>query len=661
MTAPEKRFAISDGTTGVPPTTAASSGLPWSERVLTSTSSGVTVRRGYGWMIRCVVAAFIWGLLLLVPVMSHRGWPANHDSTAPVTRMAAILGQWKIGHWIPVWSTHEQFGHGSPMPALYHKTFSYLSAAVLGATGGHPKAALVAPVLLLMVVAFCGMAFCLRHALGGRYPWLWLVGSATFVASNYATMDWFVRGALAEFAAFALIPWLLGWCLLLVGEGRWHWWIGPLLALLALSHSGLGLFGLLPLGIALALALLRWRWSNARRWIVPAASSIGAATLLVLPFALPMLAMGRFSRIDLLVKHPGFQPRTNHIDWWRYFWDPGWTWDAEWTSLTVPLDTACLLLLPIYLVLLVPRWRNAGAVGADARQRNNGVAAAPGWTAAFLLGTIATMAWLQRPSAFWVYEVVPGAAYLQFAWRLISYITPVLVICACIGLGWLASLSAASGSGRQRGPALVAAGVLAAAMLGWTAYPKMWWNRLQDGWISPQAIASEAQQQGDHVALGEFLPLVDWPEPSNRELTAHVQQAKAFLTKPLPVDEEGAGRCSATPSSARQPPERRSDEWRVVCARAGFATLPVFLAPGMKVQMHNTDAANAGWVLATATRSCADPRLKLALPAGASEVRVVFPTWGRTVRTAFTRPVFDFRRDCAPGAGNHAAKPLPGR
>ena len=615
---------------------------------------------GRAWVTRCLAAAFVWALLLLAPVMSHRGWPVNHDSAAPVARMAAIVGQWKIGHWIPVWSTHEQFGHGSPTPALYHKTFSYLSAAVLGATGGHVKAALVVPVLLLMVVAFCGMVFCLRHALGGRYPWLWLTGGATLVASNYATIDWLVRGAMAEFAAFALIPWLLGWCLLLIGEGRWRWWIGPLLALLALSHSSLGLFGLLPLGIALALALLRWRWSHARRWTVAAATSIGVASLLVLPFALPMLAMGRSSRIDLLIKHPGFQPRTNQVDWWRYFWDPHQAWDADWTSLTVPLDTACLLLLPLYLVLLVLRRRNASAGGVNARQRSHVVAAAPGWTAAFLLGTMAIMVWLQSASAFWVYEVVPGAAYLQFAWRLISYITPVLVICACIGLGWLASWSAAPGSGRQRrGPAWVAAGVLAAAMLGWTAYPKMDWSRLQHAWISPQTLESEAQQQGNYVALGEFLPLVDWPAPSNHELNAPVQQAEAFLAKPLPVDEGGAGPCSATPSSTRQPPERRSDEWHVVCARAGFATLPVFLAPGMKVQVRSTDAANAGWEPATATRSCVDPRLEVALTAGASEVRVVFPTWSRAVHAAFTRSAFDFRRDCARGAEDSAAKNLP--
>ena len=626
-------------------------------------SAVATVRGGRAGVTRCLAAAFIWALLLLVPVMSHRGWPANHDSAAPVARMAAIVGQWKIGHWIPVWSTHEQFGHGSPMPALYHKTFSYLSAAVLGATGGNAKAALVVPVLLLMVVAFCGMVFCLRHALGGRYPWLWLAGGATLVASNYATTDWLVRGALAEFAAFALIPWLLGWCLLLIDEGRWRWWIGPLLALLALSHSSLGMFALLPLGIALALAVLRWRGSHARRWTVAAAMSIGVAALLVLPFALPMLAMGRFSRIDLLLSDPGFQPRSNRVDGWRYFWDSRWTWGADWTSFTVQLDTACLLLLPLYIVLLLaPRWRNASAAGADAGQGGNVIAAAPGWTAAFLLGTVAVMAWLQSASAFWVYEVVPGAAYLQFAWRLISYITPVLVICACIGLGWLASLSPIPGSGRQRrGPALIAAGVLAAAMLGWTAYPKLWWNRLQYAWISPQALASEAQQQGDYAAFGEFLPLVDWPAPSNHGLTAPVQQAEAFLAKPLPLDEERAGQCSAAPSSARQPPERRSDEWRIVCARAGFATLPVFLAPGMKVQLRSADAANAGWVLATTTRSCADPRLKVALPAGASEVRVVFPTWGRTVRAAFTRPVFDFRRDCARGAEDNAAKNRPPR
>ena len=377
-----------------------------------------TIPRRWAWI--CLAVACAWSLLALLPVMSHAGWPANHDWTAPVMRMAVTLGQWKLGHGIPVWSTHLQYGYGSPLPALYHKTFTYLAATVLALTGS-VKVSLVTSTFVFMVVGFCGMCFCLRQALRGRYPWLWMLGGALLVSSNYATTDWLTRGAFAEFAAMALIPWVLAWCLILIMDSRWRWWIGPLMALLVLSHSMLALYMLIPLTLALIAAVWCWRRA-ALEWWRPAVISIGVCTICLAPFLLPMLAMGRFNRTEELVRHMGFTPMTQTIPLSTFFWhQPHWTWGVEWQPFTVQLDTALLLGACIYAVFLLLR---KGLVRQDRA------------TAFFLWATLACMAWLQTDSAFWFYTHVPGTIYLQFPWRLLAYLTAVLVLCTGLGLGW---------------------------------------------------------------------------------------------------------------------------------------------------------------------------------------------------------------------------------
>lgn len=573
------------------------------------------------WVWITIVAGCLWSLLVLMPVLLHEGWPAHHDGTAPVLRLAALMGQWEAGHPIPVWSVAQQFGNGSPMPALYHKTHMYLTGAAFAATGSI-KAAFVLPLYLLMVFGFCGMVFCLRHALGGWHPWLWLVGGATLLVSNYVTTDWAVRGAFAEFAALMVLPWLFAWCLILVGEGRWPLWIALLLSLLALSHAALGLFVLVPLGLAVGVGLWRWR-GQARRWVGPALGSVGLVGLLTAPFLLPMVAASRFSRTDRLEV---FTPRSHHLPWTAYLSGPEWALGAPQPVMTVHLDLVLLLLLPLYGLLLArphsPRMRQA----LPHLQRDR-------WNAVFLLGVLLVMGWLQSPQAYGVYEQVPGARYLQFAWRLLAYLTVAMVVCGCVALSrgglWLAHFY-----GARFGRTLVALG--AVVLLAHTAQPKMWWNWSSAGWI-PVRELQEEMRAGDYHAFGEFLPMVNWPAPGPGLLDAAIQMSQ-WLSAPPPQ----ACQLSAVTDSAR---ERRSGRWHANCPAGSWTAFPVFLAPGVEVVIRRPE--DASWHAATVQRSCADPRMQVLLSEGQSEIEIRFPGWSQMVAASLTRPVFDFRRDCA--------------
>ena len=584
--------------------------------------------RRWAWI--CLGLAFVCATLALAPVLLRSGWPANHDLLAPVDRMAAVLGQWKAGNPLPIWSTQQQFGYGSPLPVLYHKSTMYLSAAVLGLTGS-VKSALVVPLFIFMVGGFCGMCFCLRHALGGRHPWLWPVGGAALLFSNYLTVDWVVRGALAEASAMLLIPWIVAWCLILLRQGRWARWIGPVLALLVLSHTTLALFALIPLLIAFGMAVARWK-RHATSWTGNAVWSAVASTLLLAPFLLPMAAMSRFNRIDRLILSPDFTPRTNQWDWHRFFWDRHWEWGRGWDGLTIQVDLIALLLLPVAVVFAL-RPRRA-ATGGEERW--------PGrLTIAFLLSSLAVFAWLQTSSAFWVYERVPGAQYLQFAWRLLAFVTVMLIVCACMALAGIAQSSQSS-----RRATMVAA-CIAVLMVGWAAYPKMWWKFKSYDWYTNAQFRQELAS-ADYAAFGEFLPLTDWP--AARGVLDAAPEAKTRLAELV-----AAHRCHLEPSDGLVPPgEHRSARWQASCAEPSPVAFHVFLAPGMDAQSRPDESSP--WAALEMRRSCDDPRVSVLLPAGRSEVRIRFPDWHRTVAALLSRQSFDFRRDCA-GAASPAPQP----
>ncbi len=563
--------------------------------------------------------------MILVPVMSHRGWPHNHDGLAPVSRMAALLGQWQAGNWMPVWSTHQQGGFGSPMLVLYHKLHLYLSTAILAVTG-HIKTALVLPLALFMLAGMCGMVFCMRQFLGSRHRVLQLLVAAMLPVTNYATTDWLVRGAAAEFAAMMALPWIFGCCARLMLRGVWEIWIGVALGLLALAHSTLGLFTLLPLAIACVLGAMRWG-PHIRRWVGPMLISVVLALLFIAPFVLPMAAMASFNRVERLSIPPIFVPRMNTLAWHEFFWNSSWHW-GDALGMTWQIDLALWLLLPVFLVFTVRRRPWAADVDAmPAPDRRI--------LAAFLVATIAVMGWLQTPSALWVYDVVPGAAFLQFSWRLLSFLTVAMLVCAGIALAEVAdALTARFG---QRG--LAAGLVLALGVTLSTAEAKMWWHGSRYPWYSPQEIAGN-YQENEYWAFGEFLPKVDWV--TGHSLWEAQRQAQDWMAA-LPAQ---PCRIDASPRDAVGPGrERTVGHWTVHCATAADAMLPVFLAPGMVVHRASETAPEA-WERVVPGRTCGDPRLRIDMPAGTTTLRVAFPNWRLASSAVFHEKPFDFRRDC---------------
>lgn len=89
--------------------------------------------------------------MTLVPVAAEAGWPANHEFSSFFTRTAIYAEHMRQGDLLPIWSSADNGGFGSPQPALYHKLF-YLLAGSLLVVIGHLKASMLIAIWIWLVI-----------------------------------------------------------------------------------------------------------------------------------------------------------------------------------------------------------------------------------------------------------------------------------------------------------------------------------------------------------------------------------------------------------------------------------------------------------------------------------------------------------------------------
>ncbi|PJJ96373.1 hypothetical protein CO641_14080 [Lysobacteraceae bacterium NML91-0213] len=314
------------------------------------------------------------------------------------------------------------------MPGLYHKSFMYVSAAIYALTGG-VKAAVVGALLFFSIVGFLGAAFAIMAAFG-RSSWpAGLLAGALLLTSNYATTDWLVRGAFAEYSAVAAISLLLVPLVHFVRGGHWSKWIGVCIAFLVVSHAGLALFVPPLVVVALIVAqrvhVLHWR-SLLRR----IAQSAVLTLALVAPFLMPLIAFSGYNDNRGLLSE-GLLPASNFISPVKYIWDAEWRWGAHADSFTVQFDLYVLPVLIACIALLVVLKKKAPDASDSPRPGHRPVDATRA-VLLFLTISFCVYFFLQMPFAWPIYELVPGARYIQLPWRLQAYTTVLAALMAAV-------------------------------------------------------------------------------------------------------------------------------------------------------------------------------------------------------------------------------------
>jgi hypothetical protein len=247
-----------------------------------------------------------------------------------------------------------------------------------------------------------------------------------FLLSNYAFTDWLVRGAMAEFSAMMLVPWLMGWCLALVKEGRFSFSITFILFLLVQSHNITAVFAVIPLSLAAAVFAYRQRMEGIRRVWRRAALSVFTFFLLLAP----QLVLQKIMLADYdpgKITQLGYKASENFKPAARYFWDREHVWLADWTVFTVQIDFG----IWIAALLIAGGWmlKKRGLVSGAASET-------PGlrWMIAFLAANMLVFLLLQFRISIAAYENIPLFQFLQFPWRLMAYATPIGILLVSAGL-----------------------------------------------------------------------------------------------------------------------------------------------------------------------------------------------------------------------------------
>ena len=166
--------------------------------------------------VRIVFAKFRDRLWLAVPFLAIPAlWPfyqlglgQSHDGDVHIVRLALL--DFHLGHGIlyPRWFPELGLGNGSPVLSYYSPSTYYIAEAwhLLGLDHAY---ALMVTLALLIVIAGWGAYWLASDLFGREHRSAALVAATAYMYAPYLLTNVYVRGALAEVGAQALLPWLL--------------------------------------------------------------------------------------------------------------------------------------------------------------------------------------------------------------------------------------------------------------------------------------------------------------------------------------------------------------------------------------------------------------------------------------------------------------------
>ncbi|MDX6198826.1 MAG: hypothetical protein QOJ79_1977 [Actinomycetota bacterium] len=530
-------------------------------------------------------------LVCMRPVLHAAGWPANHDGAKMFFRTQVFAAHFSQGDLFPVWSGSDAFNLGTPMPAYYQRLYYSLAGALFLLTDDL-KSATVLSLAAFMVVGALGMRAAVAVVSDSRA--LRFVIPAALLLSNYAYTDWLVRGAGAEFSAMMLVPWLIWWSLKLVVQREFSWSIVAIFTLLFYAHNAIALVAVpVPL-LAFVLYLVACARADGLRLALlarPALSALATAALIA-PALLMQLRMNRdFDPTTKITQD--FTIAGGFRDAHDYLLDRDYKWLTSGGGYTVQLNVVSWVALGVLVATTAARhaWRRQARRPRDATT--------------LVLVLLAGYAFLQLRVSQGTYDALPLLPQIQFPWRMLTLITPLLLLAITLLYG--ARDGASEPARSSRWWAVGACVWLAAYLLVSPAADK---DRLP-------RLATLTSTSDEFYESGEYTPRTRAPG-DDRDLTGGELMA-------LYSQLRSAGyACGLHPVDARfEGLERR---FQASCSQSGIEPLPVTYSSYTRVWINGRPERPI--------RNDRDPRLFVQLPAGTVEVRVVEPTFWRVLRGA---------------------------
>jgi hypothetical protein len=517
--------------------------------------------------------AFVSALGIIPPLLKS-GFPPNHEDETFVLRTMVYAKHFRFGDFIPVWASSDNYGMGSPLPSLYHRLF-YLVSGLVYAITGNAKISIASSLIAFTSIGVYFVFLLLRSFNCSKQ--LAMLGASTLPFLNYSVTNWLVRGAMAEYSAMMLIP-----LVLYVLKKSWDRKLlsakfGLFFGLLFLAHSVIAYFVAVILGFVLIAGgifrILPLKFFAPKK-ITQSFFAFGAVTWWSL---LPMLYFRQ--RYDVRRLLPDFlNVQLQFRSATEYLWDSAWAWSNPPQLFTVQLDI--VLVTGCAVLLLMRRYSKEHSL------------------LFFVLG-ISLL--LQNGRGWRFYNIIPGAEFIQFPWRLSAVSSVVLLVLVFVGLKKLRTIA-------------VIVAVLTILLSGT-------WQRV-NYYSSPDRLETQNSRSLSNYSLslfGEYLPsdgpLLE-PDPAS---------SAVFTEWKLAIDEfVQTANSNAQCTLIRVAPigESRRVTFTVTCLREAFATLPIFATSA-----HSIDASRKG-----VGRNCIIDRetqslCVVSLPQGRTEVTVHMPTF----------------------------------
>jgi hypothetical protein len=337
------------------------------------------------------------------PLMAP-GWFENHEAIRPISR---VFGAWQEvagGDLYPRWISIAYLGKGAPVGDFYPPAFALLGAYAHAL--GVPI--LLAVKLLAWAVFAVGAVGVLRWAEPHVGRWPALVAATLYLFAPYHFLDIYLRGAMAEFASLAALPWLFvaidalldGWSPARLGG------LAGAAAAVVLCHF-LAALMIAPFAAAYAVARAVGAGSPARPLLrIAAGGALGAAASAF--YWLPALVeVKALSTVRLEGNFTGYLAFFRHFVSPHQWLDPTWGFGSS-----IPDSDADTMSFQVGL--LVAGAAVASAVAArwiDRRARR------------FVLLTLALSAgalWLTSAASRPFYALLPPFQMVQFPWRFLG-------------------------------------------------------------------------------------------------------------------------------------------------------------------------------------------------------------------------------------------------
>jgi hypothetical protein len=475
---------------------------------------------------------------------------------------------------VPVWSSSDNFGMGSPLPSLYHRLFYILSGFVYAVTN-NSKVAIALSLIIFTAIGVCFVFLTLRSFHCSQQ--IAIIGASTLPFLNYSVTNWLVRGAMAEYSAMMLIPLVLYVVKKSWDRGSLYAPIGFVFGCLFLAHSVIAYYMALIFGTVLIASclfqLLPWTFFSIKQVALSVLAFISVTWWSLLPM---LYFRQRFDVGRLLPDFLNVQFQFHSAK--EYLWDSAWSWSNAPQLFTVQMDT--ILLLGLLTLLLMRRYSTEHI-------------------AIFALLAISVL--LQNGRSWRLYNLVPGAEFIQFPWRLSALSSVVLLILVFIGLRHLRTLA------------------LLIAVL--TILPSGTWQRV-NYYSYPDRLETRNSRSLSNYSLslfGEYLPAdgsLLKPDPAS---SAVFSEWKPKIDEFIQATNSKAG-CAL----ARMTPigESRKVSFSATCEKSSIVMLPIFTTSAHSISTSPNGVSTSCLIDGSYQSLC-----MVDLPKGSSEVTVHMPTF----------------------------------